>query len=141
MKKALLLVGGILALALGLAYGIVAFLRAASDWGGFFTDAARVLDTVPASPWRTLIMLAALLPLVAFALTPLVLLERRSRRAYEREAARLRAERPDDAVTPYAGVEGEGLSFDGPTGRVLLLQGDRGVGEPTRLHVDAHPPP
>ena len=138
MRKALaLLAAGLVGLA-GLAAGFYVLLRLLRDQGGFWAEAWRVLFGVPPSLERWLMAAAVVLAAGALLVTPLTLVERRSERAFEERADDLRRERPYDAVTPYAGVEGEGLAFDGPQGRVLLLRGDRGVGEP-RL-VDAGGP-
>lgn len=76
--------------------------------------------------------------LVAIAL-PLAIAEGRSMRRFRQVEARLRAERPDDLVTPYEGPEGRGVRFEGPGGVLLLLHPPGGLGAP-RV-VDATPPP
>lgn len=135
MRKGLALLALAVAGVIGLGYGLYALVGALQQRGGYLQEAVGSLYRMPESPGRNLMILAAFFVVLAFLLTPLVLAERASERAYEREAARLRAQRPDDAVTPYAGVEGEGLSFAGPEGRILLLRGERGVGGPTVLKL------
>lgn len=136
---------GALLLALGLAaLGVLAaayygLLRVMRDQGGFWYEAWRLMFGVPLSLERVLMAAAVLLAAGALLVTPVAFVERHSARAFDAQADALRRERPDDAVTPYAGVEGEGLSFDGPQGRLLLLRGEQGVGAPRVL--DAAPPP
>lgn len=140
MRKAwLLLAAGLAGLAAlaGAFYGLLRLLR---DAGGFWAEAWRVLFGVPPSLERWLMGAAVVLAAGALLLAPLSLAERRSRQAFEQRADELRHERPHDAVTPYAGVEGEGLAFDGPQGRVLLLAGDRGVGAPRVVDLGGAPP-
>lgn len=119
-------IGGVAALGAAF-YGLLRLLR---HNGGFWGEAWRVLFGVPPSLERWLMAAAVLLAVAALCLTPLALLERRSRKAFDAKAAELRAARPEDVVVPYEGAEGEGLAFDGPQGRLVLLRGRNGVGDP-----------
>jgi hypothetical protein len=93
---------------------------------------------------RTLSGASVALVVVAALLTPLALPETRALRAFARREGELRQERPLDAVLPYAGAEGEGVAFDGPAGRLLLLRPPQGIGPPREVAVAApaaEPPP
>ena len=137
MRRALLLLAAMGAGIALLAGAFYAFLKLMRDQGPFWHEAWRVLFGVPLSLERVLMGAAVVLAAAALLLTPLASVERRSERAFLARAEALRRERPDDAVTPYAGAEGEGLSFDGPLGRVLLLRGENGVGEPREVILAA----
>lgn len=137
MRKAAALLAGGAALLVALAYGFFALLRAMKDQGGFWYEAWRVLFGVPPSLERWLMAAAVVLAAATLFLAPLARAETRSERAFEREVAKVAAERPDDAMTPYAGVEGEGWSFDGPEGRILVLRAPQGVGAPIIVALPA----
>lgn len=111
----------------GLGYLI---LWASKSLGGLPAEAWRILVTQPFSLARLFAILALCLFIATVFVVPISLLETRSLRAYARLEAELRAQRPEDAVTPYHGAEGDGVAFDGPLGRALLLRAERGIGEP-----------
>lgn len=137
MRKAAALLAGMAALLVALGYGVFAFLRAMKDQGGFWSEVWRVLFGVPPSVERWLMAATVVLAVATLFLAPLARTETRSERAFEREVAKVAVERPEDAMTPYAGVEGEGWSFDGPAGRVLVLRAPQGVGEPVVVTLPA----
>lgn len=139
MRKALVLLAACAALAAAVFYGLRATLDAMRPRGGVWNEAWRVLYGAPATTQRTLIALSVLLILLAFAVTPLALVERRSRRAYERKVEEMKAQRPLDVVMAYVGPEGEGVAFDGAEGRVLVLQGAQGVGAPVVVREKPSP--
>lgn len=139
MRRALvLLAAGAAAIGLlaGAFYGFLVLMR---DQGPFWHEAWRVLFGVPLSLERVLMGAAVVLAAAALLLTPIALAERRSERAFAERADDMRRGRPEDVVTPYRGVEGEGLAFDGPSGRTLLLKGENGVGAPRVVHLPAPP--
>ncbi|HWH08128.1 MAG TPA: hypothetical protein VNX21_02945, partial [Candidatus Thermoplasmatota archaeon] len=144
MRRALALVAGGLGVLVLLSAAFYGVLRLMRGQGPFWAEAWRVLFGVPLSLERVLMAAAVVLAIAALLLAPLSLAERRSERAFAARAEELRRERPEDAVTPYAGAEGEGLAFDGPAGRLLLLRGERGLGEPRVVDLpapgDAAPP-
>lgn len=127
----------LVALAFALLYGVVWALK---GQGGFWAEAWRLLFTPPYSPARLSSGLAIALLLVAGLFTPLAWAETRAVRRFARREAELRQQRPLDAVTPYEGDDGEGVAFDGPDGRLLLLRPPQGLGAPVEVVVAAPTP-
>lgn len=138
MRRGWLLLAGA-ALAIGLVgyggYGLLYWLR---DEGGVWAYAWHLLFGTPANLYRSLMGLAGLAILVALLLTPLALAETRSLRAFARMEEEMRQAMPDAAFVPYSGVEGVGVAFDGPEGRILLLRPTVGIGVPQVVRI---PPP
>lgn len=108
-------------------------LDAAKGSGGVAAEAWRILATEPMSLARALDIVAVALVAAPLFLAPIALAETRSLRRYARREEELRRQRPDDVVTPYVGDEGEGVAFDGPAGRLLLLRPERGLGLPREI--------
>lgn len=128
---------GIVVLVVGVgALGYFA-LWASKGLGGMPAEGWRILVTQPVSLARVFDILAICIVVATLFVVPVALMETRALRAFARLEAQLRADRPGDAVTPYVGEEGEGVAFDGPAGRTLLLRPERGVGAPRVL---AFPP-
>lgn len=90
------------------------------------------------SPTKVLALVGALAVLAA---VPLALLEARANRMFRDEEQRLRAERPFDTVAAYDGPDGDGLAFDGPLDRVVLVRARGGMSAPlVRVERHALPP-
>jgi len=112
-------------------------LYATKGLGGMPAEAWRILVAQPLSLPRVFDILAICIVVATLFLVPIALLETRALRAFARSEAQLRLERPEDVVSPYDGVEGDGVAFDGAMGRTLLLKPERGIGAP---RVIAFPP-
>lgn len=134
---ALLPWGLIAALALVVGAAGYGALWALKDLGGVFDYGWTLLVRLPPSFAKTMTAIVIVLVLGAGLASSLTLWETRSARRYARLEEQLRRERPDDAVTPYSGAEGEGVAFDGPAGRLLLLKPAQGVGAPRTVEVPA----
>lgn len=124
-----------LALVVGaVGYGLLWLLK---GLGGVFDYGWTLLVRLPPSFAKTMTTIVIVLVLAAGLATPLAWWETRSARRYAQLEEQLRRERPDDVVAPYSGHEGEGVAFDGPAGRLLLLKPAHGVGEPRVVAVPA----
>lgn len=137
MRKGLLLVaGGLVVLAaLGFAfYGLLAALKAQ---GGFWHEAWRVFFGTPPTLYRSLMGFGVVAVALCLLLSPLALAETRSLRAFARLEEEFRRAHPDAVMLPYSGEEGEGVVFDGPDGRTILLRPLHGIGQPRLVVVAA----
>jgi hypothetical protein len=127
------------ALTLALYAGLDRLAFALRARGGFWGDVWRVAFGPPVAWARVLLILAGAFVALALLLAPIAWAETRAAQRYARREEELRRERPDATVTPYDGPEGEGVAFDGPDGRLLLLRPDRGLGFPREVALPATP--
>jgi hypothetical protein len=100
--------------------------------GGFLTDTVNTVTRPPMTATKILFYVAAALIAATF---PLALGEGVAERRFKRRERELRAARPADTVTPYAGPEGRGVLVEGPGGRTLLLEALGGFGHPRLVEL------
>lgn len=125
-----------LAFAAGIAVTI-AFERAYAA-EGFLRNSLDTVFRPPITP--TKMLFAAAVILIATAV-PLAVAEWIAERRFVRKEREMRAARPADAVTAYEGPEGRGFLFDGPDGRMLLLEPAAGIGRPRVVELPPAPAP
>lgn len=118
-------------------FGILYLLRDVA----IFAEAYRLLVALPPSFAKTMSILTVLLILAGGVITPIALYETRAQRAFAKLEANMRRNHPEAAFSDYEGVEGRGVALDGPAGRILVLHGEGGVGEPRVVLPNAPAPP
>lgn len=116
------------------AEGVAAVLAvlAGASVAAFYLGPKVGLLALPLSATKVFAIAGILFIAAALALAVLEGLAGRRFKLAERE---LRAVRPEDAVAPYEGPEGDGLLFEGPDGRLLLLRPRSGLGAPQRVEL------
>ena len=78
--------------------------------------------------------------LILLAALPLAIADGLATKRFRDAEQRLRKLRPEAAVTPYAGPEGDGLKFETTTNVTLLLRPAGGLGATRMLETSAPPP-